>query len=104
MKAVLKYLVACFVLVCYLQAAFELSNETVSNTWGDEYDTYIHADKTSDSPAYKTDHGTLLSAVTPVLPTSPVSVKESDRAFSSIERVDHSPPPKLYLSYCAILI
>lgn len=104
MKAVLKYLVSCFVLVFYLQAAFELNNESVSNTWGDEYDTYIHADKTSDSPAFKTDHGTLLSVATPVLPTALVTLKDIDPAFSSFKRIDHSPPPKLYLSYCAILI
>ena len=44
MKQKLKYIIYFFTLICYLQAAFEVNNDYISNTWGDEYDTYISAD------------------------------------------------------------
>lgn len=38
----LKYLTLLTVFVAYLQAAFEVNGEYIQNTWGDEYDLYVH--------------------------------------------------------------
>lgn len=39
----LKYIIYLITLLCYFQAAFEVNNDYILNTWGDEYDTYISA-------------------------------------------------------------
>jgi len=44
MTTKLKYLLLLIVSLCYLQAVFVVNADPIINTWGDEIDTYIHAD------------------------------------------------------------
>ena len=43
MTAKFKVLIFVVVLLCYLQAAFEVNTDTIKNTLVDEYDIYILA-------------------------------------------------------------
>lgn len=40
----MKYIIFIIISICYFQAAFEVNNDYVLNTWGDEYDTYVWAE------------------------------------------------------------
>lgn len=56
MTAKFKYLLFIVVSFCYLQSALEVNTDTIKNTWGDEYDTYIHADNTASQHIIKIEH------------------------------------------------
>lgn len=58
MKAIIKYLLIIFVFVSYFQSALEINNDYISNTWDDEYDTYIHSDNFTSQRIIKAEHHT----------------------------------------------
>jgi len=58
MKQIFKYLLVAFVFVSYFQSALEINNDYISNTFNDEYDTYIHSEGTFSQTIIKAEFQT----------------------------------------------
>lgn len=86
----------------YLHSAFEFSNDYVKNTWGDEYDTYIHSDQTTNASS-DISHVTILL---PFVPFTNFNFLPQDLFFSSFICQNWKPPinQKTYLKNSALLI
>ena len=86
----------------YLHAAFEISNNYVKNTWGDEYDTYVHSDQSANTA--------LDFVCTPVLLSfghfANFDLFPQDLFYSSFGSQNWRPPisQKTYLKNSALLI
>lgn len=98
----LKYLIAFIIFLGYLQAVVEVNTDTIKNTWGDEYDTYVHA-KNSESTNFKKndfhvafillkDHTTIQVKLPSI--SLPVVYHFSVKSY----------PPKIFLENCSLLI
>lgn len=88
--------------VCYLQAAFEVNTGSVTNTWGDEYDTYIHADNSLTIHFDKLEQPQALVPLLFVIEKSSITSEKSVLWLPNKDAAD--PPPKLFLSYRSLLI
>jgi hypothetical protein len=103
MTGKLKYLLLLIVSICYLQAAFEINTDTITNTWGDELDTYIQADNFAIPHIQKIEqssHYFLLSDY-----SFSYQVKITDSYFPSFSNSFASTSPhKLFLKNCSLLI
>lgn len=104
MKRLFKYLIIIILTACYLQAALEVNAGPITNTFGDEYDTYVQADdqvsfhnqKIEQSLDFAILPGFIVSdPPTRLLGTSSNEARTFCYAFCNC---------KLYISYCALLI
>ena len=104
MAGTFKYFLLFLVTLLYLQAAFEVNTDSIKNTWGDEYDTYVHS--TDGKPTYHTERYNPDSFV--ISPQAISSQVFRIHAFSSRKIADQRTcnvlVAKLFLSYCSFLI
>lgn len=103
MTAKLKYLLLLIVSFCYLQAAFEVNTDTLKNTWGDEYDTYIHADNNATQHILKVEHQTDFALLPDFFHYSKVEIYNPNLVTDFHPFFDTS-PHKLFLKNCSLLI
>lgn len=103
MTVKIRYLVILIVSFCYLQSAFEVCTDTIKNTWGDEYDSYIHADSKASQQGFKFGHLNDFA-----LPPDFPRLQEIDFHVFAIVGDLHSfpdpPPHSLFLRNCSFLI
>ncbi|ADY50685.1 hypothetical protein Pedsa_0099 [Pseudopedobacter saltans DSM 12145] len=64
MKGLLRYLLMLIISVFYLQAALEINEGPITNTFDDEYDTYVSVENQSSIHSQKTEQ-TLGFAILP---------------------------------------
>ena len=103
MTAKLKHLLLLIVSLCYLQAAFEVNTDTITNTWCDEYDTYVHADNSATQHIQKIEQSTDY-ALLPYLSLF-YQIKINDKYFASISSsFTDTSPHKLFLRHRSLLI
>ena len=103
MTAKLKYLLLLIVSLCYLQSALEVNTDTIKNTWGDEYDTYIHADNSPIQHNIKTEHSTDLALLPDFLFYQKFEI--SNTAFvADFHSLSDTSPHKIFLKNCSLLI
>lgn len=103
MTAKFKYLLLFIVSLCYLQAAFEVNTDTLKNTWGDEYDTYIHADNNATQHILKTEHQTGFALLPDLFRFQEVEI--SNPVFvADLHSFFDTSPHKLFLKNCSLLI
>jgi hypothetical protein len=103
MKVVLKYLLIVFVFISYFQSALEFNNEHISNTFNDEYDTYIHSENFASQALIKTDYqsGIALLPETVFYSDSP----ETTYHFTSFaDKANIPPEQRLFLKNRSLLI
>jgi len=81
-KQKLKYIIYIITLICYFQAAFEVNNDYISNTLGDEYDTYVYAENGLHSIQKIEQHNDLV-----FLPTFENNFNFSQLPFPSLKTV-----------------
>ncbi|MBS1652193.1 MAG: hypothetical protein JSU07_09310 [Bacteroidetes bacterium] len=101
-----KWLFKIFIIIAglfYLQAAFEVNTDHVKNTWGDEYDTYIHADNSSNHNFDKVDHGKDFHIITASGFRIQIPIREAEIIIPISEEL-HSSPPKLFIEFRSLLI
>jgi len=103
MTAKLKYLLILIVSLCYLQAAFEVNTDTLKNTWGDEYDTYIHADNSATQHILKIEHQTDFALLSDFFQYRNTEISKSFFVADFHSFFDTS-PHKLFLKNCSLLI
>ncbi|MBC7760031.1 MAG: hypothetical protein H7069_14320 [Phormidesmis sp. FL-bin-119] len=62
MKRKHSILILFFTAICFLMASLEINTDYLSNSFGDQYDSYVQPDNTIHSPLVKVaDHSTPLS-------------------------------------------
>lgn len=101
-----KPLFKIFILIAglfYLQAAFEVNTENIKNTWGDEYDTYVHADNSNSVHFYKGDQGKILISSIPSSFSIQIPLNKPEMILTFTDGID-SPPPKLFIAFHSLLI
>lgn len=103
MTAKFKYLLLFIVSLCYLQAAFEVNTDTLKNTWGDEYDTYIHADNSATQHILKTEHQTDFALLPDLFQFQKVEIYNPIFVADLYSFFDTS-PHKLFIKNCSLLI
>jgi hypothetical protein len=103
MTAKLKYLLLLIVSLCYLQAAFEVNTDTLKNTWGDEYDTYIHADNNATQHILKVEHKPDFALLPDCFLYQEIETFKSFVVGDFRSFLDTS-PHKLFLKNCSLLI
>ena len=90
-------------LICYLQAVFEVNTELIKNTWGDEYDTYLHSENDVLLQFLKTDHFSKSAASTRFFILQ-IQNLPSTSFFSDLCSALKNAPSKLFIAYCSLLI
>ena len=86
----------------YSQAVVEVNTDTIKNTWGDEYDNYVHAKNTETQNVNANDHHTDLGLsfasenfqICPLAKSSPSLGNSEFNPYSS----------KIFLKNCSFLI
>lgn len=98
----LRFLFYFIVFLGYSQALVEVNTHTIENTWGDEYDTYVHSRASESQNINANEHHTDLRL--PFVPenfqVSPLG--KSLPTFSNSEVNLH--PLKILLKNCSLLI
>lgn len=103
MKKVFKYLIISFVFASFFQSALEINNNYISNSFDDEYDTYIHSKVTSSHIVVKTDYQTFFA----LFPETNFELQSPVNKLSSTEplnKVTITHEEKLFLKNCSLLI
>ena len=103
MKVFFKYLIIAFVFASYFQSALEINNDYISNTFNDEYDTYIHSEDTSSQTIIKAECQTVFA----LLPENIFYLQTPATEFYFIQPVkenDKLLEQKLFLKNCSLLI
>lgn len=102
MTAKVQYLLFFIVSLCYLQAAFEVNTDTLKNTWGDEYDTYIHPHNHATQHILKIEYQTDLALLPDFFHYKKVEI------YNSVFHADHHSffdtfPHKIFIKNCSLL-
>lgn len=98
----LKYLITFIVFLGYSQGLVEVNTPTIKNTWGDEYDTYVHAKNLETKEFKKTECqadfylSNNFENIRVKLPC--------DYFLASAALIVNSSPPKLFLKNRSFLI
>lgn len=103
MTARFKYLLLFIVSLCYYQSAFEVNTDTIKNTWGDKYDTYIHADNNATQHIFKVEHQTDFALPSDFFRYHKIEIYNPFFVTDFHSFFDTS-PHKLFLKYCSLLI
>ena len=98
----LRFLFFFIVFLGYSQALVEVNTDTIKNTWGDEYDTYVHSRTSESQNVNANEHHTdlELTFVAENIQVSPLV--NSLPTFSNSEVNLH--PFKIFLKNCSLLI
>lgn len=103
MTAKFRYLLFLVVSFCYLQSALEVNTDTIKNTWGDEYDTYIHADNTTIQHVIKIEHHSNF-ALLPEFFFFQNSEINNTPFVADFHSLSDTSPHKTFLKNCSLLI
>lgn len=98
----LRFLLFFVVLLGYSQAVVEVNTDTIKNTWGDEYDTYVHARDSETQNVNANDHHTDL-----VLSFDPENfqIRPLANSLTTVRNSEVSLHPfKIFLKNCSFLI
>lgn len=98
----LRFLFFFVVFLGYSQAVVEVNTDTIKNTWGDEYDTYVHARDSETQNVNANDHNTDvgLSFVPENFQISPLANSLPTLGNSEVNIL----PFKIFLKNCSFLI
>jgi len=99
----LKYFLFLIVSLCIYQAAFEVNTDPLKNTWGDEYDMYIHADNNATQHILKAEDQTDFALLSDFYQYHKAEISKLFfvTGFHSFFDIF---PHKLFLIYCSLLI
>lgn len=95
-----KFIFLIFIFTVYLQAVLEVNTDTIENTWGDEYDSYIKTNNNvsfSHGPQSTYDDGTGKN----FQPCPILRLQKSDLTVSAF--FDTS-PARLFIANSSLLI
>lgn len=99
----LKYVLLLVVSLCYLQGACEINSGCITNTFGDQYDTYLVPSDSFDVEMQKAVHIYPVIVFVCFSPVSTISV-ELASGFTADNTHAKALPRKLFLKYRSILI
>ncbi len=104
MKGLMKYLIMMIFTVCYLQTALEVNVGPITNSYGDEYDTYVQPEQQISNHGQKIDFTTDL-AILPEFITfkssDGIQVSSNDKIFSNLFIFQKY---RLYINFCSLRI
>jgi hypothetical protein len=103
MKGIIRYILFLIVSLCYLQAVLEINTDTITNTWFDEYDTYIHVDNSKTLKVEKIEHHSDFTCI-PDISDILLLRKIAHPAYSISHFCAETFPDLIFLKHHALLI
>jgi len=101
MKAKLKYALPLIFTFCFLEAAFEIDTDNIKNTREDEYDIYVPAN--NSTKLVLAEHTTGVATLPDIVFFQRDHVRGSTAILLPGGTIFLS-PPRLYITFCSMLI